>query len=118
MDSETISPALMRLRNKPETPRIDFTVYTQEDGTTVSTRDCVIKAVTLPTDEEFWSKERPGLPDIKFLKDHFYREGRLTEEQAIFILQKGTEILKAEPNLLEVGAPITGKDEGKGREGK
>lgn len=65
-------------------------------------------AVTLPTDEEFWSKERPGLPDIKFLKDHFYREGRLTEEQALFILEKGTEILKSEPNLLEVGAPITG----------
>lgn len=65
--------------------------------------------MTLPTDEEFWSKERPGLPDIKFLKDHFYREGRLTEEQALFILEKGTEILKSEPNLLEVGAPITGK---------
>ncbi|KAL9541640.1 3',5'-cyclic-nucleotide phosphodiesterase (PDEase) (3':5'-CNP) [Mucor atramentarius] len=105
---EIISPALMRLRNKPEAPRIDFTVYTQEDGTTVSTRDHVpAPAVTLPTDEEFWSKERPGLPDIKFLKDHFYREGRLTEEQALFILEKGTEILKSEPNLLEVGAPIT-----------
>lgn len=71
--------------------------------------DVPAPAVTLPTDEEFWSKERPGLPDIKFLKDHFYREGRLTEEQAIYILQKGTDILKAEPNLLEVGAPITGK---------
>lgn len=67
-------------------------------------------AVALPTDEEFWSKERPGLPDIKFLKDHFYREGRLTEEQALFILEKGTDILKTEPNLLEVGAPITGKN--------
>lgn len=71
--------------------------------------DVPAPAVTLPTDEEFWSKERPGLPDIKFLKDHFYREGRLTEEQALFILEKGTEILKSEPNLLEVGAPITGK---------
>ncbi|KAI8365540.1 serine/threonine-protein phosphatase 2B catalytic subunit A1 [Blakeslea trispora] len=109
---ESTSPALMRLRNKPEAPRIDFSVYTQDDGTVVSTKDRVIKdvpapAVTLPTDEEFWSKERPGLPDIKFLKDHFYREGRLTEEQALYILEKGTEILKTEPNLLEVGAPIT-----------
>lgn len=33
----------------------------------------------------------------------------MTEEQALFILEKGTEILKTEPNLLEVGAPITGK---------
>lgn len=61
----------------------------------------------MPTDDEFWSKERPGLPDIKFLKDHFYREGRLSEEQALHILEKGTEIFKTEPNLLEVGAPIT-----------
>ncbi|GAA5796643.1 serine/threonine-protein phosphatase 2B catalytic subunit A1 [Helicostylum pulchrum] len=113
MDTENIiSPALMRLRNKPEIPVIDFTMYKQEDGTVVSTRDRVIKdvpapATSLPTDEEFWSKERPGLPDIKFLKDHFYREGRLTEEQAVYILEKGTEIFKTEPNLLEVGAPIT-----------
>lgn len=70
--------------------------------------DVPAPAVDLPTDEEFWSKEKPGLPDIKFLKDHFYREGRLTEEQALFILKKGTEVLRQEPNLLEVGAPITG----------
>jgi serine/threonine-protein phosphatase 2B catalytic subunit len=69
--------------------------------------DVPAPATTPPTDDEFWSKERPGLPDIKFLKDHFYREGRLTEEQALFILEKGTEILKTEPNMLEVGAPIT-----------
>ncbi|KAG1179896.1 hypothetical protein G6F70_000937 [Rhizopus microsporus] len=111
-DGSNVSPALMRLRNKPKAPHIDFTVFTQEDGTVVSTKDRVIKdvpapAVAFPTDEEFWSKERPGLPDIKFLKDHFYREGRLTEEQALFILEKGTDILKTEPNLLEVGAPIT-----------
>ncbi|KAG1460962.1 hypothetical protein G6F46_004188 [Rhizopus delemar] len=116
METETTNyddnPALMRLRTKRDIPHIDFTLFTQEDGTVVSTRDRVIKdvpapAVDLPTDEEFWSKEKPGLPDIKFLKDHFYREGRLTEEQALFILKKGTEVLRQEPNLLEVGAPIT-----------
>lgn len=66
-------------------------------------------AVMVPTDEQFWSKERVGLPDIAFLKNHFYREGRLTEEQALYIIEKGTDILRKEPNLLEVGAPITGK---------
>jgi hypothetical protein len=45
MMEEIESPALMRLRNKPEAPRIDFTVYTQEDGTIVSTRDRVIKGI-------------------------------------------------------------------------
>ena len=43
---EDISPALMRLRNKPEAPpRIDFTFHTQDDGTVVSTRDRVVKGI-------------------------------------------------------------------------
>lgn len=45
-------------------------------------------AMYVPTDEQFWSKQDPSKPDIAFLKNHFYREGRLTEEQALFILQK------------------------------
>jgi serine/threonine-protein phosphatase 2B catalytic subunit len=45
-------------------------------------------AMYLPTDEQFWSKEDPSKPDIAFLKNHFYREGRLTEEQALYILAK------------------------------
>lgn len=41
-----------------------------------------------PSDEQFWSKQDPTKPDIAFLKNHFYREGRLTEEQALYILEK------------------------------
>lgn len=41
-----------------------------------------------PTDDQFWSKADPSKPDIAFLKNHFYREGRLTEEQALWILEK------------------------------
>jgi len=36
------------------------------------------------------------------------REGRLTEEQALFIIKEAAKLLKEEPNLLEVEAPITG----------
>ena len=61
-----------------------------------------------PTDAQFYSSIDPTKPDIAFLKNHFYREGRLTEDQALFILEKATEILRSEPNLLEVDAPITG----------
>lgn len=71
-------------------------------------KDVPAPAVYLPTEDEFWSKERPGLPDIHFLKDHFYREGRLTETQALFILEKGKEILQSEKNLLDIPAPVTG----------
>ncbi|ORZ11072.1 serine/threonine-protein phosphatase 2B catalytic subunit A1 [Absidia repens] len=112
MEDIDTSPAFQRLQNKPDIPTIDFTMHTMEDGSMVSTKERVIKdvpapTVAPPTDDEFWSKERPGLPDINFLKNHFYREGRLTEDQALYIIEKCSEILKSEPNLLEVGAPIT-----------
>lgn len=60
-----------------------------------------------PTDEQFFSKEDPSKPDLAFLKQHFYREGRLTEEQALYIINEGTKVLSQEPNLLEMDAPIT-----------
>jgi serine/threonine-protein phosphatase 2B catalytic subunit len=93
-------------------PEIDFTQHTLENGETVSTTERVVKdvqapAMYLPTDDQFWSKQDRSKPDIAFLKNHFYREGRLTEEQALYILEKGGEILRSEPNLLEVDAPIT-----------
>lgn len=64
-------------------------------------------AFQLPTNEHFWSPEDPSKPNLRFLKQHFYREGRLTEEQALWIIQTGTQLLRAEPNLLEMDAPIT-----------
>ena len=66
-------------------------------------------AVGVPSQDKFWSSERPGYPNLQFLKEHFYHEGRLSEEQAIYIINKGTEIFKQEPNLLHLAAPITGK---------
>ncbi len=64
--------------------------------------------MNLPTDQQFYSSSDPTKPDIAFLKNHFYREGRVTEEQALYIITKGAEVLRSEPNLLEVDAPITG----------
>ena len=69
--------------------------------------DVQAPAMHKPTDEQFYHDDTRSKPDINFLKQHFYREGRLTEEQALFILRKGTELLRAEPNLLEMDAPIT-----------
>ena len=65
--------------------------------------------MSIPTNEQFFSREDPSKPDHAFLKNHFYREGRLSEDQAMYILEKGTELLNAEPNVLSVDAPITGK---------
>ncbi|KAJ3073532.1 3',5'-cyclic-nucleotide phosphodiesterase (PDEase) (3':5'-CNP), partial [Rhizoclosmatium hyalinum] len=100
---------------KPKTgPRkdIDFTVFYLDTGEKVSTRERIIKdveapAVFLPTSAQFFSQKDPSKPDLAFLKSHFLKEGRLTEEQALYIIGKGTEILKKEPTLLDVAAPIT-----------
>jgi len=63
----------------------------------------------IPTAEQFFSKEDPTKPDVNFLKNHFYREGRVSEEQALYILEKATDLLKQEPNLVSVDAPVTGE---------
>ena len=63
----------------------------------------------LPTAEQFFSKEDPTKPDVNFLKNHFYREGRISEEHALYILEKATDLLKQEPNLVSVDAPVTGE---------
>ncbi|KAJ3016228.1 UNVERIFIED_CONTAM: 3',5'-cyclic-nucleotide phosphodiesterase (PDEase) (3':5'-CNP), partial [Siphonaria sp. JEL0065] len=91
---------------------IDFTVHYLDTGEKVSTRERITKdveapAVFLPTSSQFFSSKDATKPDLAFLKSHFLKEGRLTEEQALLIIQKGTEILKKEPTLLDVAAPIT-----------
>jgi len=64
--------------------------------------------MTIPTDDMFFSKTEKGKPDVKFLKDHFFREGRIKEEHALYIIDKATQLLRAEPNVLTVDAPVTG----------
>lgn len=54
-----------------------------------------------------WSKERPELPDLKFLREFLRQEGRLTEAQAKKILTSTKDLLRKEPNLLRIPAPIT-----------
>ncbi|KAL4734064.1 Serine/threonine-protein phosphatase 2B catalytic subunit [Aspergillus similis] len=98
--------------DKQPVPEIDFTLHVMEDGTQVSTLERVVKevqapALNTPSDDQFWDPEDQTKPNLQFLKQHFYREGRLTEDQALWIIQAGTQILKSEPNLLEMDAPIT-----------
>ncbi|KAF2754742.1 serine/threonine-protein phosphatase 2B catalytic subunit A1 [Pseudovirgaria hyperparasitica] len=110
--SQYIQNAVRAVNEKRPVPEIDFTLHTMEDGTQVSTKDRVCKdvqapAFTTPTQEQFLDPRDKSKPNIQFLKNHLYREGRLTEDQALWIIKQGTELLKKEPNLLEMDAPIT-----------
>jgi len=62
----------------------------------------------IPTDDVFFSKTDVGKPDVEFLKDHFFREGRIKEEHALYIIHRATQLLRAEPNVLTVDGPLTG----------
>jgi len=110
--AQYMDKAVRAVQQKKPLPEIDFSLHTMEDGNQVSTMERVCKDVQAPafhppTDEQFFSPQDRTKPNIQFLKQHFYREGRLTEQQALWIIRKGTEILKSEPNMLEMDAPIT-----------
>ncbi|KAH0826311.1 Metallo-dependent phosphatase-like protein [Lanmaoa asiatica] len=66
-----------------------------------------------PTDDQLFIREYgpPGdhhmAPNVEFMKQHFFKEGRLTEKQALYILSRATAILSREPNLVNVGSPVT-----------
>ncbi|KAI9664202.1 MAG: 3',5'-cyclic-nucleotide phosphodiesterase (PDEase) (3':5'-CNP) [Alyxoria varia] len=107
-----INTAIRAATEKKPAPEIDFTLHTMDDGTQVSTLERVCKdvqapATYLPSEDQFWASSDQTKPNLNFLKQHFYREGRLSEEQALWIIHKGTELFRAEPNLLEMEAPIT-----------
>ncbi|KAF8634050.1 hypothetical protein AX17_004314 [Amanita inopinata Kibby_2008] len=62
-----------------------------------------------PTDTDLFTLNEYGerVPNASYLKQHFFREGRLTEEQALYIIERTTEMLAKEPNLVHVSSPVT-----------
>ncbi|KAJ3369107.1 3',5'-cyclic-nucleotide phosphodiesterase (PDEase) (3':5'-CNP) [Allomyces arbusculus] len=93
-------------------PPQKWTIHIADSGEEVSTVERVIKDVPppntfKPTPEQFYSEADPTKPNVEFLRNHFFNEGRLTEEQALEIIAKGTELLRNEPNVLEITSPTT-----------
>ncbi|EKM53143.1 uncharacterized protein PHACADRAFT_210849, partial [Phanerochaete carnosa HHB-10118-sp] len=63
-----------------------------------------------PRDEDFYMQDPTDgrmKPNPELLKDHLFNEGRLTEEQTVFILEAVTELMSREPNMLNLTGPVT-----------
>ena len=68
-------------------------------------------ATSKPNDEEFFAYGPDGarIPNLDFIREHFLVEGKLTEQQAIYIVERVTDVLSREPNLLSVPSPVIGR---------
>ncbi|KAF0978534.1 hypothetical protein FDP41_002354 [Naegleria fowleri] len=58
----------------------------------------------IPANELF---DTDGLPNIQNLKKHLLREGRVNPKDGMRLINKAAEILRDEPNLLQLQDPIT-----------
>jgi len=79
--------------------------------------DCYLRASKVrppathkPTDAEFFKRNGQGdpIPNADYLKKHFFREGRVFEQHALWIVRAATEIMKTEQNMVSVSSPVTG----------
>ncbi|KAI9465863.1 Metallo-dependent phosphatase [Lactarius psammicola] len=93
---------------------VDHTTYLQNALYQIQEKGNSTRAVDIPPDtyerhvkNQFWMNDQHGRrrPNAEFLREHFLREGRLTEVQALAILRQCTDMLMAEPNVLKVKSP-------------
>ena len=52
--------------------------------------------------------DNEGKPKVDVLKAHMTKEGRVEESVALRLIGDGAAILRAEKNLLDIEAPVTG----------
>ncbi|KAI0368493.1 Metallo-dependent phosphatase [Pilatotrama ljubarskyi] len=67
-------------------------------------------AAHIPPDDDFYVRDPHtgrDRPNVEYLKRHFFHEGRISHEQAMFILEQATDLMSREPNLLQVPGPVT-----------
>ncbi|KAJ2542995.1 3',5'-cyclic-nucleotide phosphodiesterase (PDEase) (3':5'-CNP) [Coemansia sp. RSA 1933] len=93
-------------------PKVGFTVSSAEDISQMPTTERIVTDVAQPTREipshsEVFEDGDEARPRCEFLRDHFFREGRLREEDALAILRGATQALRAEPTLLALDSPVT-----------
>lgn len=60
-----------------------------------------------PLSAELLFPNNDGVPSVPVLRDHLLREGRLSKDTLLTIVQKCTDIFASEPTLLKLKDPIT-----------
>ncbi|KAJ8488250.1 hypothetical protein ONZ45_g14019 [Pleurotus djamor] len=108
MTSRYLQSALHQIKERPSTAQLP------SSSTPLNTSGRIVSqvpepAAKKPTDDEFFAIDERGerKPNPTFLKHHFFREGRLTEEQALLILDLATRMLSTEANIVHVKSPVT-----------
>lgn len=69
-------------------------------------KDILPPRTSCPSENDLFRNIEDTIPDCDFLRSHFYHEGMLTENQVMRIIGRGKSVLKAEPNMLNLPAPI------------
>ncbi|KAJ2816370.1 3',5'-cyclic-nucleotide phosphodiesterase (PDEase) (3':5'-CNP), partial [Coemansia erecta] len=93
-------------------PKVGFSVHQSDDGQQTPTTERVMKDVALPAREipehsALFEDGDERRPQCALLRDHFFREGRLREQDALAILREATQLLRSEPTLLTLASPVT-----------
>ena len=73
-------------------------------------KDRIMKDVPYPATNRLSVNEtfdEHNLPRIEIIREHFYNEGRLSEEAAKKIIITAKALLHKEPNLLHIKSPVT-----------
>ena len=89
---------------------------TKKDSPTSSTNNGYARSLPPPPTyrltigDLFDTSNGGGKPRLETLREHLFAEGRLEESAALMIIERGEQLLRAESNLIELEAPITGKE--------
>eukprot|EP00698_Gefionella_okellyi_P003574 TRINITY_DN13363_c0_g1_i1.p1 TRINITY_DN13363_c0_g1~~TRINITY_DN13363_c0_g1_i1.p1 ORF type:complete len:539 (+),score=120.68 TRINITY_DN13363_c0_g1_i1:57-1673(+) len=96
--------------DKTPSPTPGLGTPAQPPSSALSTTERVVGDVQMPMRRELSHDEvfmAPNKMNLDNLRRHFQREGKLRMEDALQIITMARDILRAEPNLLDLEAPLT-----------
>src|SRR5579872_1786716 len=94
--SEYIKSAAYQIAHTPRATPKEFPGSFDENQPLYTERQCKNvphPATSRPRDDEFFMYDRNNnpIPNLDFIRKHFLSEGRLTEQQAIYLLERTTD---------------------------